>query len=122
VLSGDRPVQDRAAWKAIEQHHAEIGPRHLRVLFAEDPGRGERLSAQAVLYFPQVPLQPTRWPTDLTSLHVAAGLVALVCRSDSESTEIYVGPTIRMDATDPRTQLHIGKPQAMKVAARPAEL
>ncbi|WP_248962148.1 glucose-6-phosphate isomerase [Sphaerisporangium perillae] len=41
------PLRDRASWKALEQHHAEIGGRHLRELFAEDPGRGERMCAEA---------------------------------------------------------------------------
>jgi glucose-6-phosphate isomerase len=41
------PLRQRTAWKALEQHHAEIGARHLRDLFAEDPGRGERLTAEA---------------------------------------------------------------------------
>jgi glucose-6-phosphate isomerase len=41
------PLRDRASWKALEQHHAEIGGRHLRELFAEDPGRGERMCADA---------------------------------------------------------------------------
>ncbi|HEX4657414.1 MAG TPA: glucose-6-phosphate isomerase [Streptosporangiaceae bacterium] len=41
------PLRQRPAWKALEQHHAEIAGRHLRELFAEDPGRGERLSAEA---------------------------------------------------------------------------
>src|SRR5580700_6356154 len=41
------PLRDRNAWKALERHHAEIAGRHLRELFAEDPGRGERLSAEA---------------------------------------------------------------------------
>jgi glucose-6-phosphate isomerase len=40
------PLRQRPAWKALEQHHAEIGPRHLRELFAEDPGRGDRLTAE----------------------------------------------------------------------------
>jgi glucose-6-phosphate isomerase len=35
------------AWQALEQHHAEIAGRHLRDEFAADPGRGERLTAQA---------------------------------------------------------------------------
>jgi glucose-6-phosphate isomerase len=39
------PLRDRASWKALEQHHAEIGGRHLRELFAENPGRGERMCA-----------------------------------------------------------------------------
>jgi glucose-6-phosphate isomerase len=41
------PLRDRKAWQALERHHAEIGSRHLRDLFAEDPGRGERLTAEA---------------------------------------------------------------------------
>jgi glucose-6-phosphate isomerase len=41
------PLRQRPAWKALEQHHSEISRRHLRELFAADPGRGERLSAEA---------------------------------------------------------------------------
>jgi glucose-6-phosphate isomerase len=41
------PLRDRKAWQALERHHAEIGEWHLRDLFAADPGRGERLTAQA---------------------------------------------------------------------------
>ena len=41
------PLRQRPAWKALEQHHAEIAGRHLRELFAEDPRRGERLTAEA---------------------------------------------------------------------------
>jgi glucose-6-phosphate isomerase len=41
------PLCQRPAWKALEQHHSEIAGRHLRELFAGDPGRGERLSAEA---------------------------------------------------------------------------
>jgi glucose-6-phosphate isomerase len=41
------PLRDRKAWQALERHHAEIGDRHLRDLFAQDPGRGERLTAEA---------------------------------------------------------------------------
>jgi glucose-6-phosphate isomerase len=41
------PLRDRKAWQALERHHAEIGELHLRDLFAADPGRGERLTAQA---------------------------------------------------------------------------
>jgi glucose-6-phosphate isomerase len=40
------PLRQRPAWKALEQHHEEIAGRHLRDLFAEDPGRGERLTAE----------------------------------------------------------------------------
>jgi glucose-6-phosphate isomerase len=40
------PLRDRKAWQALERHHAEIGDTHLRDLFAQDPGRGERLTAE----------------------------------------------------------------------------
>ena len=41
-------VTARPAWKALEAHHARIREQHLRKLFADDPGRGERMSAEAV--------------------------------------------------------------------------
>jgi glucose-6-phosphate isomerase len=41
------PLRERAAWKALEVHHAEIVGHHLRSLFGEDPTRGERLTAEA---------------------------------------------------------------------------
>jgi glucose-6-phosphate isomerase len=41
------PLRERPAWKALEQHYSEIGGRHLRELFAAEPGRGERLTAEA---------------------------------------------------------------------------
>src|SRR5258708_35284351 len=41
------PLRQRPAWKTLEQHHSEIAGRHLRELFADDPGRGERLCAEA---------------------------------------------------------------------------
>ncbi len=43
----ETPLRQRAAWRALEAHHAAISGRHLRELFAEDPGRGERLVAEA---------------------------------------------------------------------------
>ena len=42
------PLRQRPAWAALEQHHAVIGDRHLRDLFAEDPDRGERLALEDV--------------------------------------------------------------------------
>lgn len=32
------PLKRRAAWKKLQAHFKVIGPRHLRELFAEDPG------------------------------------------------------------------------------------
>jgi glucose-6-phosphate isomerase len=43
---GVPPLRERPAWSALESHHAEFAKRHLRDLFAEDPGRGSRLVAE----------------------------------------------------------------------------
>ena len=40
-------LRERAGWKALEAHHAEISGKHLRELFAADPDRGTRLTAEA---------------------------------------------------------------------------
>ncbi|MHB8369760.1 MAG: glucose-6-phosphate isomerase [Leptospirales bacterium] len=39
-------VTTHPAWKALEAHHKEIAPRHLRSLFSENPGRAQRLKAE----------------------------------------------------------------------------
>jgi glucose-6-phosphate isomerase len=42
------PLRDRPAWSALRRHYDEISAASLRDLFAADPGRAERLSAEAV--------------------------------------------------------------------------
>src|SRR5690242_12314401 len=42
------PLTQRPEWKALEEHFQKIRDRHLRTLFAEDPGRGERFALEAV--------------------------------------------------------------------------
>jgi glucose-6-phosphate isomerase len=41
------PLTQRPAWKLLEAHFQKIKPLHLRQLFADDPRRGERLTAEA---------------------------------------------------------------------------
>src|SRR5215470_7576514 len=41
------PLPERKSWQALMRHYDEIAGRHLRELFADDPGRGERLTAEA---------------------------------------------------------------------------
>jgi len=41
------PLRERAAWKALEEHFQQTKDAHLRDLFADDPGRGERLAVEA---------------------------------------------------------------------------
>ena len=42
------PLTERPAWKALTAHHRIIRELHLRKLFADDPTRGERMTAEAV--------------------------------------------------------------------------
>jgi glucose-6-phosphate isomerase len=50
-VSAKPQLGERQAWTALEQHHAEIGGRHLRELFDEDPDRGTRLVAEGAGLF-----------------------------------------------------------------------
>jgi glucose-6-phosphate isomerase len=43
---GATTLRDTPAWRELERHHAEIGQAHLRELFGDDPGRGERLTVE----------------------------------------------------------------------------
>ena len=45
------PLAERKAWKALEAHHKNVRDLHLRKLFADDPKRGERMTAEAVGLF-----------------------------------------------------------------------
>src|SRR5580692_6364271 len=42
-----KPLAQRPAWKALAAHHKKIKGLHLRKLFAADPTRGERMTAEA---------------------------------------------------------------------------
>jgi len=39
-------LTERATWQALRAHHAHVGERHLRELFASDPLRGSRFTAE----------------------------------------------------------------------------
>ena len=42
------PLTNRIAWQALKDHFLKISDLHLRELFADDPKRGERLTAEAI--------------------------------------------------------------------------
>jgi glucose-6-phosphate isomerase len=43
-----KPLAGRPAWKALAGHYEEIEPLHLRQLFADDAGRGDRFTVEAL--------------------------------------------------------------------------
>jgi glucose-6-phosphate isomerase len=49
--SRTRPADRLGAWQALEKHYEGIRNRPLRDLFARDPGRGERMTAEAAGVF-----------------------------------------------------------------------
>ena len=50
-LRSVEPLTKRKAWKALQTHYEQVRGLHLRSLFAEDPKRGERMTAEAAGIF-----------------------------------------------------------------------
>ena len=48
---GPQPLAKRDIWKALQNHYKQIKSLHLRELFAQDPARGEKFTAEAVGLF-----------------------------------------------------------------------
>jgi glucose-6-phosphate isomerase len=94
------PLRERPAWKALAEHAEGIRGRHLRELFAEDPGRGERLVAEAVgLYLDY----SKNRVTDETVLR----LVALAEESGLPGRIEAMFAGERINATEDRSVLHV---------------
>ncbi len=50
-MSNNTPLVQSPAWKALEAHYPSVSAAHLRELFADDPERGRRLTAEAAGIF-----------------------------------------------------------------------
>jgi len=93
-------VPDGPAWKALAAHHREIEGQHLRQLFAEDPGRGERLTLEAAGIF-----------LDYSKHRITDETVRLLVRLAGESglreriDAMFQGEKI--NATERRAVLHV---------------
>jgi glucose-6-phosphate isomerase len=94
------PLRARPAWTALERHHAQIRDVALRDLFAEDPGRGERLGAEAAgLYLDYSKNRVTDETIDL--------LVALAEQSGlAERIEVMFRGD-RINVSENRSVLHV---------------
>jgi glucose-6-phosphate isomerase len=51
IRRGIAPLAQRKAWKTLQTHYKKVRGLHLRKLFAEDPKRGERMTAEAAGIF-----------------------------------------------------------------------
>jgi glucose-6-phosphate isomerase len=47
MTTGTVPLTERPAWKALKAHYDAVRDLHLRKLFADDPRRGEQMTAEA---------------------------------------------------------------------------
>ena len=86
-------LTESPAWRALEAHHREIRDVHLRALFADDPKRGERMTAEtAGIYFDYSKNRITR--DTLKLLLALADAVGLRDRIDAMFRgEAHVGVT-----------------------------
>src|ERR1700676_17954 len=98
--SGDSAWRQRPAWKALEKHAASVRGLHLRQLFADDPGRGERLAVEAAGIY-----------LDYSKNRVTGETLALLLRLAEESgLRERIAPMFRGDkinTTEGRAVLHV---------------
>jgi glucose-6-phosphate isomerase len=100
MTAGIAPLASRPAWKALQSHHQKVRDLHLRDIFAGDPKRGERLTAEAVgIYLDYSKHRVT--DETLTLLRQLAEESGLRQRIDS----MFRGETINV--TENRAALHV---------------
>src|SRR5215467_4766150 len=99
-MTGMVPLTARQSWKALQDHRKKIGERQLRSLFADDPNRGERLTAEAVGIY-----------LDYSKNRVTEETLALLCRLAEESgLREHIDAMFRGDkinVTENRAVLHV---------------
>jgi glucose-6-phosphate isomerase len=90
----------RPEWRALEMHYQAIRDVHLRRLFADDPGRGERLTAEAAgLFFDYA---KNRITDETLRLLIA---LAEACDLRARIDAMFRGE--RINATENRAVLHV---------------
>jgi glucose-6-phosphate isomerase len=95
-----RQLTERAPWKALEDHAAELRGTHLRSLFSDDPTRGERLAAEGAGLYLDYAKQRV---TDETLRRLVA--LAEDCGLRAKIDAMFRGDKI--NATEDRAVLHV---------------
>jgi glucose-6-phosphate isomerase len=88
------------AWRALQQHAAVIGRKHLRQLFADDPHRGETFTLDDVDLY----LDYSKQRVDADTLRLLRGL-ALACHLPERTAAMFRGE--RINRTEDRAVLHV---------------
>jgi glucose-6-phosphate isomerase len=94
------PLRQRQAFVELQAHHEQIKDRHLRELFAQDPGRGERLTAQAAGLY--LDYSKNRVTDETLRL-----LVALARESGVEERRDAMFAGERINVSEDRSVLHV---------------
>jgi glucose-6-phosphate isomerase len=94
------PLRQRQAFVELQSHHGQIKDRHLRELFAEDSGRGERLTAQAAGLY--LDYSKNRVTDETLRL-----LVALARESGVEERRDAMFAGERINVSEDRSVLHV---------------
>jgi glucose-6-phosphate isomerase len=93
-------LRETRSWRELERHHAAVGDLHLRELFAQDAGRGQRLTAEAEGLF----LDYSKHRVTDETMRLLVGLARE--RGLSERIEaMFRGE--RINVTEDRSVLHI---------------
>jgi glucose-6-phosphate isomerase len=93
-------LTSKPAWQALQAHYAEIEGRHLRDLFAEDPNRGTRFTAEAAGIF--LDYSKNRITAETVRLLVA---LANECGLRDRIDAMFRGD--RINTTENRPVLHV---------------
>ena len=93
-------LTDRPEWNVLKTHFTEVGTRHLRDLFDEDPGRGEALSLEAADLF--LDYSKNRITRETMCLLLA---LAKACGLAKEIDAMYSGE--KVNRTEDRAVLHV---------------
>jgi len=99
-MKSSQRLTERASWKALLQHRSQLGDLHLREIFAADPQRGERLTAEgAGLY---LDYSKHRVTDETLSLLLA---LAADCGLATRIEDMFTGAKINV--TEQRAVLHV---------------
>jgi glucose-6-phosphate isomerase len=93
-------LTERPQWRALERHARLARPLHLRALFAADPDRGPRFSAEAAGWY----LDYSKNRVSGETLHLLQSL-ALACALPERIEAMFRGGMV--NATEHRAALHV---------------
>ncbi|HTD10068.1 MAG TPA: glucose-6-phosphate isomerase [Solirubrobacteraceae bacterium] len=94
------PLRQRQSFKELQAHYELIKDRHLRELFAEDPERGERLTAQACGLY----LDYSKNRVDAETMRL---LIELARESEVEQRREAMFRAERINVSEDRSVLHV---------------